>query len=169
MINDTQLEALLKNKFDETRFNAFTNELFGSSSMQGREGKGWIQGQYISEQFRGIIKSYKCLNKYEYTDPHNDQHKVLDVLIVKLRRGGSVEQARTLQRNFVERYLNGGRGGELRDAALVAFVSEDETGNVSPRWRLSLITLEYSFEWDEAKGKNVNNKLLTPAKRASFL
>ncbi|MFM7469657.1 MAG: Eco57I restriction-modification methylase domain-containing protein, partial [Vampirovibrionales bacterium] len=35
--------------------------------------------------------------------------------------------------------------------------------------RLSLITLEYSFEWDEAKGKNVNNKLLTPAKRASFL
>ena len=39
-----------------------------------------------------------------------------------------------MQRNFVAWYLNSSRGGELKDAALVAFVAPDEKD-----WRFSLV------------------------------
>ena len=48
--------------------------------------------------------------------------KMIDILIVHLKET-SIERARTMQRNFIAWYLNGSRGNELKDAALVAFVS----------------------------------------------
>jgi len=56
------------------------------------------------------------------------------VLIVHLERETALERARTMQRNFVAWYLNGGRGGILRDAALVAFVSPELDD-----WRFSCV------------------------------
>ena len=155
------LKTLLETSFNEAQFQAFTRELFGSQSQRATE--NWTSGNSIPEGFRSSIKSYKRLNKHTYIDTYGFE-QIVDVLIVKLTRAGSVERARNLQRNFVERYLNGGRN-ELRDAALVAFLSEDEAGNTSQQWRLSLITVEY--ERDKATGKPL--KLLTPAKRSSFL
>ena len=45
-----------------------------------------------------------------------------------------LEHARTRQLNFIAWYLNWGRGGVLRDAALVAFVSPDLDD-----WRFSYV------------------------------
>ena len=68
-----------------------------------------------------------------------------------------------MQRNFIARYLNGSRGGELKDAALVAFVTPDNED-----WRFSLVKMDYRFE----EGKNGRMKAreeFTPARRWSFL
>jgi len=47
----------------------------------------------------------------------------MDILMVTLKKTTSLERAGTIQRNFIAGYLNGSRGGEQKDAALVAFVS----------------------------------------------
>ena len=48
------------------------------------------------------------------------EEKKIDILIVQLKKETSLERARTMQRNFIAWYLNGSRGGVLKDAALVA-------------------------------------------------
>jgi type I restriction-modification system DNA methylase subunit len=68
-----------------------------------------------------------------------------------------------MQRNFIAWYLNGSRGDELKDAALVAFVSP-----TMEDWRFSLIRMDYRFE--EGKGGRVKVRQdFTPARRWSFL
>jgi hypothetical protein len=101
------------------------------------------------------------ISKYErigtYTDPAKNQ---LDILIVYLQRGTSLERARTAQRNFVARYL---KEQDQRDAGLVAFVSPSSTD-----WRFSLVTMDYKFA--EARGGRVKVvEEFTPARRWSFL
>ncbi len=68
-----------------------------------------------------------------------------------------------MQRNFVAWYLNGSRGGELKDAALVAFVSPE-----SQDWRFSLVRMDYNLAQSPA-GRVKVEKELTPARRYSFL
>lgn len=106
----------------------------------------------IPQAYDDFIKSYKRIGKY--VDPETN---IIDILVVKLEKTTSVERARTAQRNFIARYLN--TAMDLpRDAALVAFVSED-----SPDWRFSLI-------WMDPKHKDGKYVLeSSPAKRFSFL
>jgi len=94
-------------------------------------------------------------------------------LIVKLKRETSLERARTRQRNFIAWYLKGSRGGKLKDAALVAFVSPNEED-----WRFSLVKMDYRFEGLTAEasaqagwqsGKVKVREEFTPARRWSFL
>ncbi|BBO18727.1 class I SAM-dependent DNA methyltransferase [Candidatus Brocadia pituitae] len=68
-----------------------------------------------------------------------------------------------MQRNFVAWYLNGSRGGEMKDAALVAFVSPDAMD-----WRFSLVKMDYKFEQTQT-GKTKVKEEFTPARRWSFL
>ncbi len=68
-----------------------------------------------------------------------------------------------MQRNFIARYLDGSRGGELKDAALVAFVSPGEAD-----WRFSLVKMDYRFE-ESKTGKIKVKEEFTPARRWSFL
>jgi hypothetical protein len=68
-----------------------------------------------------------------------------------------------MQRNFVAWYLNGSRGGDLKDAALVAFTSPDETD-----WRFSLVKMDYRLERTPA-GRTKVREEFTPARRWSFL
>ncbi|WP_211209633.1 Eco57I restriction-modification methylase domain-containing protein [Thermodesulfobacterium thermophilum] len=63
-----------------------------------------------------------------------------------------------MQRNFIAWYLKGSRGGKLKDAALVAFVSP-----TSEDWRFSLVKMDYRFEEKKVKEE------FTPARRWSFL
>ena len=68
-----------------------------------------------------------------------------------------------MQRNFIAWYLNGSRGGDMKDAALAAFVSLNEED-----WRFSLVKMDYRFE--ESKNGRVKVKEeFTPARRWSFL
>ena len=113
-----------------------------------------LSGNYIPEAFRQHISSYKRLGKYEDADGNK-----VDMLAVKLKTGNKLENARTMQRNFIARYLDGGRG-EQREAALVAFYA-DETDD----WRFSLVRMDYSLDFETGKV----SKELSPARRYSFL
>jgi adenine-specific DNA-methyltransferase len=110
-------------------------------------------GQYVREAFRAFVLGYRILGSYE-----DAAGSSLDVLEVVLQREGSLDKARTAQRNFVADYLK--KSG--RDAALIAFIAPDQKD-----WRFSLVKLEYSLEARD--GKIRTEEELTPAKRWSFL
>lgn len=134
--------------FDKDRYTYFIKNLLKESY----EVKPFIQaGAHLPNAFSSYIRKLERLGKYEDADGN-----IIDILIVELKRGHSVEFARTTQRNFIRRYLNGSRGGELKDAALVSFHTEGFDD-----WRFSLVKMQYSLE----KKKDD----LTPAKRFSFL
>jgi len=135
--------------FDESSFEVFIVNLLKSYTIKGKVRKG----QYIREAFQGFVSRYKILGDYE--DAEKNQMAVLEVY---LHRGGSLERARTAQRNFVSDYLK----RNDKTAALVAFISPDQTD-----WRFSLVKLEYSPEFKEGKLKL--HEEITPAKRWSFL
>ena len=149
------IQETLCNKFDKTQYRNFIiNFLDGID-----EGKVFTCGNaYVPEAFRDYITSYGRLGKY--ADKNNEK---IEVLWVSLKKGTSLDRARTVQRNFVAWYLNGGRGGELRKNALVAFYNEDRND-----WRFSFVKLDTALiQDDKGKIKIVNN--FTPAKRFSFL
>lgn len=145
------VEAVFTHPYDEANLRRLVLNIF--PDMQPKSDR-WT-GAYIPEAFRGGVAQYSRLGKVEDAEGYT-----VDVLAVKLKSAGTLERARTLQRNFVARYLNGGRGGALRDAALVAFYADG-----SPDWRFSLVRMDYTL--DEVK--NRVRKELTPARRYSFL
>lgn len=147
LVNDT-----FTHPYDEERFRLFINNLFHEYERLSDKASS---GQYIPEAFQDGILSYKRLAKFN--DPEGME---VDVLAVKLPGRRTLENARTMQRNFIARYLNGSRGGTLKDAALVAFYSDD-----SEDWRFSLVRMDYVL--DEEKQKV--HRELTPARRYSFL
>jgi hypothetical protein len=100
--------------------------------------------------FQPYLSGYDRVGRYTDID-----HNTIDVLIVRLTRDSALDGARTMQRNFVARYLSGS-GGQGRDAALVAFVPPDDAD-----WRLSLVKMEYGH-----LGRTIE---FTPARRFSFL
>lgn len=142
-----------ENSFSKERFTLFIKNLLNHVDDSSEGAKFVYQGQYIPEVYRDSISSLERIGKY--TDPEG---KKIGILIVNLKKENSLDRARTLQRNFVAWYLDGSRGGILKDAALVAFVSPDLNS-----WRFSLVKMDYKIQ--EAKVK----KDLTPAKRYSFL
>src|SRR3990167_4638818 len=115
------------------------------------------QGQFIPEAYRQSIRTLERIGKF------SDGENRIDILIINLQKETSLERARTMQRNFVAWYLNGSRGGEMKDAALVAFVSPDEED-----WRFSLVKMDYKFEQTKTGKTNVKEEY-TPARRWSFL
>ncbi|MEK6653321.1 MAG: class I SAM-dependent DNA methyltransferase, partial [Nitrospirota bacterium] len=142
-----------ENPFDKGMFVGFVKELLNSIE----DAPFSYKGNFIPDAYEQYISSLERIGKY--TD---GEHKI-DILIVKLKKKTSIERARTMQRNFIAWYLNGSRGGEMKDAALVAFVSPD-----GDDWRFSLVKMDYRFE--EGKGGRVKVKEeFTPARRWSFL
>jgi len=116
------------------------------------------QGNIIPDAYEQSIQNLERVGKYEDADDNK-----IDILIVRLKKEQSLERARTMQRNFVAWYLNGSRGGELKDAALVAFVSPE-----SLDWRFSLVRMDYNIG-QSPSGRVKVEKELTPARRYSFL
>lgn len=116
------------------------------------------RGNFIPDAFNSYIKTLERIGKYQ--DPEDKQ---IDILIVHLKKEGSLEHARTMQRNFIAWYLNGSRGGKLKDAAVVAFVAPD-----GKNWRFSLVKMEYKLGKTKT-GRIRAREELTPARRYSFL
>ena len=138
--------------YDEQQFRKFIRNLFHDIQELN---EGASSGSYIPRSFSAHIASYKRLAKFD--DPEGMS---VDVLAVKLRSASKLDNARTMQRNFIARYLNGSRNGELKDAALVAFYIDE-----SDDWRFSLVRMDYVLDEEQQKIK----KELTPARRYSFL
>ena len=167
---ETLNTKIVKDTFDkaytEEQFKLFIKDLLIGANFEKEQ-----MIQPLPSEYKDFIRSAKRICKYEYESVEYADTKVLDVLVVKLKRTSSIDRARTAQRNFIARYLNGSRNYQ-KDAALVAFISEDENGNISPDWRFSLVQMNYVTKFVETsngKKKLKTEVELTPAKRFSFL
>ncbi|MBL7086108.1 MAG: Eco57I restriction-modification methylase domain-containing protein [Candidatus Cloacimonetes bacterium] len=155
-MNEQQAINLIKNTFENTFDKLqFINFISNLLNLKQNEiiNEHPYSGNYIPEAYRQYINSLYRIAKYE-----DDSEKKIDVLIVRLEKETSLERARSMQRNFIAWYLKGSRGGILKDAALVAFVSPDDED-----WRFSFVKIQYVFEGN----KVVEDK--SPALRYSFL
>ena len=110
-------------------------------------------GYNIPKAFRDHIKKYHRVGKY--IDPNG---KVLDVLVVSLKKEEALGRARTMQRNFVAWYLNDNE----KEAALAAFHADG-----SFEWRFSFVRMTYRLNKQAEKLKI--KKEVTEARRYSFL
>ena len=147
------VKSTFEKPFDKTVFIGFVKNLLN----QIEEAPFTYKGNYIHDSFKEYIASLERIGKYS-----DGEHKI-DILIVQLKKDTSIERARTMQRNYIAKYLNGSRGGEMKDAALVAFVSPN-----TEDWRFSLVKMDYKFE-KNVKGKIKVKEEFTPARRWSFL
>ena len=143
------IKETFENSFDKSRYTNFVKNLLNHIDVNPFTYKGNL-----------IYDSYKkYITKFERIGKYSDGEKNIDILVITLKKETSLERARTMQRNFVARYLNGSRGGEMKDAALVAYVSPGKED-----WRFSLVKMDYKFD---KKGKVKEE--FTPARRWSFL
>ncbi|MCX7832009.1 MAG: class I SAM-dependent DNA methyltransferase, partial [Actinobacteria bacterium] len=147
------IKETFESTFDKNRFIRFIKNLLNKI----QEETFTYKGNTIHDAFEDHISSLERIGKY------NDGEHEIDILIVSLKKETSLERARTMQRNYIAKYLNGSRGGKLKDAALVAFVSPD-----SSDWRFSLVKMEYRFEQTPTGRVKVKEEF-TPARRWSFL
>ena len=148
LIKDT-----FEQSFEKARFTAFIKNLLNRCE----DAPFTYKGQFIPNAYRPYISALERISKF------SDGEQTIDILVIRLKKETSLERARTMQRNFVAWYLNGSRGGMLKDAALTAFVSPDETD-----WRFSLVKMDYKFE-ETKTGKMKVKEEFTPARRWSFL
>ena len=146
------VKSALEQPFEKGRFCILIKNLL--NKMDEAKAFRPVGGSYISNAFKGYIKTLERLGQYK--DPDG---KVIDILIVRLKKESSLERARAAQRNYIARYLKEDRGRQFKDGALTAFVSPG-----GEDWRFSLIQIDYKFD-ESGKVKDV----LTPARRYSFL
>jgi hypothetical protein len=140
----TILKDTFENQFNLDRFKKFTREFFNEPEMLPDNRRTGIWREYDNH-----INSYYTIAKY--TDSENNN---LIVLAVELKKDGSIDRARSMQRNFISKVLDENK----LEAAIVAFYTEND-----PSWRLSLVRLDYSFK---ETGIYLD---LTPARRYSYL
>lgn len=143
------IKETFENPFERGRFSGFIKNLLNRIE----DAPFTYQGNFIPDAYKPHVSSLERIGKYS-----DGEHKI-DLLIVHLKKETSLERARAMQRNFIAWYLNGSRGGTLKDAALAAFVSPQKTD-----WRFSLVKMDYKFD-ENGKVKEE----FTPARRWSFL
>jgi len=147
------IKETFESPFGKNRFVSFIRNLLNKIEVS----TFIYKGNYIPDAYKPYIKTLERIGKF------NDGESEIDILIVTLKKDTSLERARTMQRNFIAWYLNGSRGGNLKDGALVAFVSPEVSD-----WRFSLIKMDYKYEQSKS-GKMKVKEEFTPARRWSFL
>ena len=150
----TLISTTFENAFDEDQYLRFLRELFNGQIDESDDRKFDLYGQYIPDSFKEYVRRYKRLGTY--TDP--DGHEI-DLLIVILRRDGSLDRARTMQRNFAAYHLK----RRDKETAIIAYTTE-ERGD----WRFSMVRREPVVAFSEA-GNLIAKHELTPVRRYSFL
>ena len=157
-MNKEQASELITNTFNSgfelSKYRNFIINLLDGIDTESPKAKFDCSESYIKDSFRPYISAYGRIGKYI-----DKQGNKIEPLWVKLKKCDSISRARTMQRNFIAWYLNGGRGGKLRDNAIVAFFSEDNRSD----WRFSFVKLDTIFK-DFKVGVD-----FTPPKRYSFL
>ncbi|MDP2919432.1 MAG: hypothetical protein Q8O43_04345 [Dehalococcoidia bacterium] len=146
LIRDT-----FENQFNEANFTNFSRNLVKHLDPDVLH----YRGNTVAQAYDEGIQSLKRIGKYE-----DENHNKIDILVVRLKKEGSLERARVMQRNYIARYL---KGRDNKEAALVAFVSPDDND-----WRFSLVKMDYELA-STLTGKTKIETVLTPARRYSFL
>jgi len=154
-MNKQQAKEIIKKTFESSfnkeRFTKFIKDFLNSID----ESKAFHARSYIKEIFSGVIKTYERIGTYNSPD-----EKKIDIIIVYLQKGFSLDHARVTQRNFAGKYL-ADRG--KKKAGLFAFVSPAESD-----WRFSLVTIDYEIVQSKA-GKWKGQEKFSQARRWSFL
>ncbi len=156
-MNKQQAQQIIRDTFegpfDKGRFINFIKNLLNRID----DAPFTYLGNYIPDAYKQYI------NKLERIGKCSDGENSIDILVITLQKETSLERARTMQRNFIAWYLNGSRGGVMKDAALAAFVAPGEED-----WRFSLVKMDYKFE-KTITGRMKVKEEFTPARRWSFL
>ena len=145
------VDQTFSNEFSEEKFVSFVRNLLLDLMPPSTR---TVSGGQIPEGYKDHVRSITRLGTL--IDPQGD---VLDVVVVKLKRKGSLDRARTQQRNLMAHYLN----KRKKDAVLVAYITDDPAD-----WRFSFVKLAYKTEVTEEGKVNVKSEF-TPARRYSFL
>ena len=148
------LEPEKSNLIQETLKKTFNKEKFiilARNILNEFKEKELTYKDNIPQNFQNSIRSLECVGEYKNSD------EKLDILIVHLKKEGSLERARTKQRNLISWYL---KNHGSKDGALAAFVSPSKED-----WRFSFVKMEYKFDEEKKKIKED----WTPAYRYSFL
>ncbi len=147
----TKQELLLqtfKSKFNLSQYKKFIVEFFNDAKL--------LNGEKRNDYWNWNEYSFYINGYFHVADYLDDKRNKIAIFAVELKKGKSLEKARSKQRNFIaDRIKVMGY-----DGAIAAFYSEDEKEN---RWRLSFVRLDYEL----LKGKIKTN--FTPAKRYSYL
>lgn len=135
----------LEQPFEVGQYIKFVTEFFNTIKVNTRiQTNEKVWGEYSEH-----IKSYTKIGRYI-----DDNTKRIDVWAIELCSEGSVERARSLQRNFVSKLLT----ADKSHAGIIAFYVKDAS-----TWRLSFVKLELELT---PKGIQIET---TPAKRYSYL
>jgi len=140
------IDGVFKNTFNPGRYMGFIQELFDDFQILPRRLSIW-------REFKGYVDEAYSVGAY------SDGRYTVAVLYVRLTRVASRDRARTMQRNFIAKFLS----EEGRDAALVAFYGDDHED-----WRFSFVRLEYELGTGD-DGRIRTSVKLTPARRFSYL
>ncbi len=149
------IKDTFENEFDKNKFLFFAINLLKTATVISKV----FPNEYVKEVFRAYIEKYEIA--HQYTDPEGN---IIDVFLVYLKKGTSLERARSAQRNFVADKLKNpsvAPFNKSHSGALVGFISPDNS------WRVSFIKLDSIVEVEDNKVKTKD--ILTPAKRYSFL
>jgi adenine-specific DNA-methyltransferase len=144
------LDDTFNHDFDVATFSKFLKELLNTSNLHQDD-----KTNYIRKEFREYIEKLIKIGQYK-----DSKGKTIEILAIKLTKHSSLERARTMQRNFIAKWLS--NNPNEPDGAIVAFY--DDTKD----WRFSFVKLEYNLIKDK-KSNLKAEKELTPAKRYSFL
>ena len=146
-IDKQQAQELIKetfeSSFDVVRFTNFIKNLLNRID----DAPFIYRGNYIPDAYKQYIKKLERIGKF------SDGENRIDILVISLQKDTSLERARTMQRNFMAWYLNGSRGGKLKEAALAAFVSPGKED-----WRFSLVKMDYKFEQTKSGSMKVKEE-----------
>jgi type I restriction-modification system DNA methylase subunit len=149
------VDETFHNDFEPSNFAKFITNLLG-------------EGLDRSENFSPLTTNTQGDFHYKYNERIESYEKIgsfadnLDVLIVKLQRGITLQRGRTTLREFAADYLIKGQGLG-KSGVLAAFYSEsDET------WRFSYVKIDVSLVVDE-NGRVREAYQKSEAKRFSFL
>src|SRR3989338_7676680 len=123
------LDDTFNHDFDLQRFSQFVKELFNKFTFTQKSWSVW-------QEYQDYIESYQLLGSY-----HDNSKKTVDVLVVKLKKTTSRDRARTMQRNFIAKYLSNAE----KDAALVAFYG-DVTKEFFSEYKELFLKLKESLE-----------------------
>ncbi|NLB00587.1 MAG: class I SAM-dependent DNA methyltransferase, partial [Methanomicrobiales archaeon] len=140
------IDGVFKNAFNPGRYMGFVQVLFDDFRILPRRLSIW-------REFKGYVDEAYSVGTY------SDGGYTVAVLYVRLTRVASRDRARTMQRNFIAKFLS----EEGRDAALVAFYGDDHED-----WRFSFVRLEYELGTGD-DGRIRTSVKLTPARRFSYL
>lgn len=141
--------------FDREQFGEFVSRLLKNADFNKQFSQS---GGNVRQAFRDKVSSFERIAQFTDVDGNK-----IDVLVVNLKRGSTIERGRTSLRNFAADYLQSDRGLD-KAAVLVAYVSESKSD-----WRFSYVTLETALVRGESGRFKEAVERLTPARRYSFL